>query len=323
MSRTPLFLSLALLFTAALAQAEVKIEKVHYDGWPNCYRISNGEVELIVTTDVGPRIMRYGFVGGQNMFVEFKDEIGKSGESKWFGRGGHRLWAAPEDLHDTYALDNSPVEATIKGRVITLTEPVERETGLQKVIAVRLNETGSEVEVTHQIKNAGSKARELAPWALTQMALHGLGIAAFPPRGSHDEYLAPTNPLTMWAYTDFSDPRWTLTYHYVLLQQQPGNRRPQKTGLFNQHTVGAYLLGSDLFVKKTVADPKAKYPDFGCSYETYTADTFLEMETLGPLVNLQPGQTASHIERWSLFKNIKLPAKTDAAIDAAIGKYLK
>jgi hypothetical protein len=322
MLRTLLLLPLAFLLTAAFARAEVKIEKVPYDGWPNCYRISNGEVELIVTTDIGPRIMRYGFVGGQNMFVEFKEEIGKSGESKWFGRGGHRLWAAPEDLHDTYALDNSPVQATIKGHVITLTGPVEKETGLQKSIVVRLNETGSDVEVTHHIKNAGAKTRELAPWALTQMALNGLAIAAFPPRGTHEEYLAPTNPLTMWAYTDFSDPRWTFTYKYVLLQQQPGNKRPQKTGLFNQHTVGAYLLGSDLFVKKTVADPKAKYPDFGCSYETYTADTFLEMETLGPLVNLQPGQTTSHTERWSLYKNVKLPAKTDAAIDAAIGKYL-
>src|SRR5271165_723355 len=154
MSRIPLFLSLALLLTAAFAQAEVKIEKVPYDGWPNCYRISNGEVELVVTTDVGPRIMRYGFVGGQNMFVQFKEEIGKSGESKWFGRGGHRLWAAPEDLHDTYALDNSPVEATIKGHVITLTGPVEKETGLQKSIAIALNQPGSEVYIVHQIKNA-------------------------------------------------------------------------------------------------------------------------------------------------------------------------
>jgi hypothetical protein len=45
----------------------VHIEKVSWGGWPNCYKISNGEVELIVTSDVGPRIMRYGFVGGQNL----------------------------------------------------------------------------------------------------------------------------------------------------------------------------------------------------------------------------------------------------------------
>ena len=46
------------------ATAAVKVEKTAYAGWPNCYRITNGEVELIVTTDVGPRVIRYGFVGG-------------------------------------------------------------------------------------------------------------------------------------------------------------------------------------------------------------------------------------------------------------------
>jgi hypothetical protein len=59
--------SVALIITMSLSAA-VKIEKTQYRGWPNCYRITNGEVELIVTTDVGPRIIRYSFVGGQNMF---------------------------------------------------------------------------------------------------------------------------------------------------------------------------------------------------------------------------------------------------------------
>ena len=42
----------------------VQIEKREWGGWPNCYRISNGEIELIVTADIGPRVMRCGFVGG-------------------------------------------------------------------------------------------------------------------------------------------------------------------------------------------------------------------------------------------------------------------
>ena len=69
------------------------VEKVSYGGWPNCYRLSNGETELIVTTDVGPRVMRYGFVGGQNLFVEIADQMGKSGEPWWAMRGGHRFHA--------------------------------------------------------------------------------------------------------------------------------------------------------------------------------------------------------------------------------------
>ena len=50
--------------------AAVKIEKVSYQGWPNSYRITNGEVEVIITSDIGPRIMRYAFTGGQNIFKE-------------------------------------------------------------------------------------------------------------------------------------------------------------------------------------------------------------------------------------------------------------
>ena len=63
------------------------IDKIDYQGWPNSYRISNGEVELIVTGDIGPRIMRYGFVGGQNLFKEYPDTLGKSGEADWQLRG--------------------------------------------------------------------------------------------------------------------------------------------------------------------------------------------------------------------------------------------
>src|ERR1039457_7377423 len=81
------------------ASAAVKIEKTSYQGWPNCYRISNGVVEAIVTGDVGPRIMRYGFVGGQSLFKEFKEQMGKSGEPEWQGRGGARpRGAAPDPL---------------------------------------------------------------------------------------------------------------------------------------------------------------------------------------------------------------------------------
>src|ERR1035438_6919388 len=78
------------------ASAAVKIEKTSYQGWPNCYRISDGVVEAIVTGDVGPRVMRYGFVGGQNLFRELKEQLGKSGEKEFQARGGHRLWRSEE-----------------------------------------------------------------------------------------------------------------------------------------------------------------------------------------------------------------------------------
>jgi hypothetical protein len=296
--------------------AEVKIEKTEYAGWPNCYRISNGEVELIVTTDVGPRVMHYGFVGGTNVFKEYREQLGHSGESKWMARGGHRLWAAPEAIPDTYALDNSAVKATIHGNSITLLQPVEKETGLEKEITVELAASGANVKVTHRIENSRTKARRLAVWALTQMAPGGMAIAAFPPRGTHEEVLLPTNPLTMWAYTDFSDKRWTFTKKYIVLRNDPNVKDSQKTGLFNAKTMAAYLLGDALFVKRSDAPGKPEgYPDFGCSFETYTDDEFLEMETLGPLVDLGHGKSATHVENWSLRRNVHIDTISDEALD--------
>jgi hypothetical protein len=93
-----MFKTIAISLALSLsAMAAVKIEKTNFKGWPNSYRISNGEVEVIITSDIGPRIMRYAFTGGQNVFKEFTETLGKSGEEKWQLRGGHRIWAAPED----------------------------------------------------------------------------------------------------------------------------------------------------------------------------------------------------------------------------------
>jgi len=158
------------------------VEKVSYGGWPNCLRIADQEVELIVTTDVGPRVIRYGFIGGQNLFKEFADQMGGSGEAEWRPRGGHRIWVAPEIVPVTYAPDNLPVRATVRENGVELTQPVERETRLEKSIEVQL--LSGRVTVMHRIKNVASKARTLAPWALSMMAPGGVGITRFPPRGT-------------------------------------------------------------------------------------------------------------------------------------------
>ncbi len=297
----------------------ISIEKTNYQGWPNSYRISNGRIEAIVTGDVGPRVMRFGFVGGQNFFKEFPDQLGKTGEPDWQPRGGHRIWIAPEDPVRSYAPDNDPVRISIEGDVLHATGPVEAITGLEKTITVRMAGSAPSVEVIHQIRNAGASACKIAPWILTMMAQGGAGIHGFPARGTHPEMLAPTNPLVMWAFTDLSDPRWRLLRKYLVLLQDPGNPVPQKLGSFQRDTWGAYLLNGELFVKRTVAEGSpADYPDFGCSFETFTDAEILELETLGPLTELLPGASIRHTESWALHRGVTIAAWTDAELDRTI-----
>jgi hypothetical protein len=124
----------------------------------------------------------------------------------------------------------------------------------------------------------------------------------------------------MWAYTDLSDPRWTFTSKYLVLRQDPQIAAPQKIGLFNPDTWAAYLLGDDLFLKRSTADPSKRYPDFGCSLETFTNAEMLELETLGPLTDLDSGKSIEHRETWTLRRGAKIVKWTDAELDRLLGR---
>ena len=303
--------------------AQVKIEKTAWEGWPNCYRLSNGEVELIVTSDIGPRVMRYGFIGGPNLFWVQKETAGKSGEPAWVPRGGHRIWIGPEDIRYTYPPDNAPVRVVAAGNSLTATQPVEKETGIEKEIEVRLADQGTQVTVIHRLRNKGNMPLEFAAWALTMMAPGGLGITGFPPRGTHPEVLAPTNPLVMWAFTDLTDPRWKFTRKYLTLKQDPAQESPQKLGHYNAKTFGAYLRGDNLFVKHYLPASQAQdHPDFGTSFQMFANADFLELETMGPLAKVGAGETLEHVETWRLKRGASLSAITDEALDALLAGLL-
>ena len=316
--------ALAVTLVAAVAPvtAAVTIEKIEYAGWPNCYRVSNGEVELVVTSDVGPRIIRYGYPGGQNLFVELEEDLGQTGGESWRLYGGSRLWVAPEDAVYSYGADNDPVEIQVSGNKLTAQAPVEN-TGIQKRIEVELAEQGTEARVRYVLANRTIWPLRIATWVLTMMNRGGVGITTLPPRGTHPEMLAPTNPLIVFAFTNMSDPRWSWLEKYIALRQDPSNSDPEKIGLFNPATRGAYLLNGELFVKKFEAPPDEEYPDMGSSFEAFTNERFLELETLGPMRVLGPGESIDHLEVWSLHRPVSVDSWDDAGLDRALGPYLE
>ncbi|MDO8589617.1 MAG: hypothetical protein Q7T82_21540 [Armatimonadota bacterium] len=309
------------------------MEKIEYGGWPNCIRLTNGTVELVATTDVGPRIIRYGFVGQDNEFHEAASDMGKIGGDEWRGYGGHRLWHAPEAKPRTYFPDNSPVRFEMNSDTLRLTQEVEPTTGMQKEIAMTTPGENGHVRVTHKITNTNLWPVEFAPWALTVM--HGGGKAIFPqePYSPHPDipdypgqkidpkYYLPARNLIMWSYTKLSDPRWVYTDKYLLLKQDPKAERPQKIGMSNRQGWAAYARNGHLFVKTSQYQEGAVYPDGGCSFETFTNADMLEVETLGPVVNLAPGAGVTHIEDWYLFDGVEFEER-DESIDGSVRRLV-
>ena len=289
------------------------MEKVSYQGWQNCVRLSNGEIELIAPTEIGPRIIRFGFIGEENEFVEFPDDLGKTGDSFHRIYGGHRLWHSPEDAVRTYIPDNDPLTVVeLPEGGVRFTQPVEAVTNIQKELDITLAADKNEVTVVHRMYNRGLWPVRLSLWGLSQMAQGGVGIFPLPPRGTHAENLLPNNRIALWAYTDMSDPRWTWGKQYVLLRQNPHMAAPQKAGFSNMVGWMAYARKGHLFVKFIPPMARCHYPDMGVNAETFTNDAILELETLSPVVSIAPGDSAEHVERWLLVKGIsKIETDTD------------
>jgi len=302
------------------------VEIVEYRGWKNNLRVANDDAELIITLDVGPRVISYRLANGLNVMKNYDSMMGGTGEAEWQIRGGHRFWLAPEDLTRTYYPDNRPVKWEQTGDLAAqFLPPPETEYGIQKEMELQLDQRGSRVDVKLKVTNIGKAPTELAPWGPTVMAPGGVEIIPLPEKMGHPLHprnakspadFAPNQELILWPYFDFADTRWTFGTRYIFLRQDV-NKGPTKIGL--AHRVGwvAYLNSGTLFVKRFDYREGAVYPDRGTRYQTFSNEDMLEMETVGELVMLHPGRSAELIESWELFGNIP-PAQSESDVDRLI-----
>ena len=287
-------------------------------------RLRGERVELALSTEFGPRVVHLGLPDGPNFFAEIspreQSKATRFGDD-WHIYGGHRLWYAPEHPEDSYYPDNAPVRVEHTPRGARVTQQVEPHSGLEKSIEVALSEAEAHVLVTHRLVNRGQQKLELAPWALSAMAQGGRAIFPHAPFLPHPEGLAPARPLVLWPFTRMNDPRWTWGDRFFFLRQDPALTTPQKVGFYDERGYMAYALGRQLFVKCHTPRPGA-HADFGCNGETFTNELFLELETLGPLVQLDSGASVEHVEHWFLFDDVEVgPSERD--VERALAPLLE
>ena len=280
----------------------MKKEVIPHSGWNRNLCLANDHAEVLITLDVGPRILSYKRPSGENVFKNYDDQLGSSGEGEWKIRGGHRLWIAPEDEVITYHLDNGPVDYRIEEFTdeIVIDSLQTQSRRIMKTLGVTLADNDSHVTVRHTARNAGDEPIQIASWALSVMKPGGVEIIPQPPLGVHPRDLLPNRGIVLWPYTDLTDPRWLLGREFFTLRQSEGFP-PTKLGMAHREKWIAYVIEDSLFIKTFDHVTGAVYPDGGCNFETFTNDEMLEIESLSPLAALAPGESVSHTENWYLF----------------------
>ena len=269
--------------------------------------LDNGFLRLDYLVTAGPRLVRLFRAGSdENLFADVHDLVVPTPYGEYSFLGGHRLWHAPEDMPGSYVPDNSGVRPESLPDGVRLVGPAEAPTGIAKAIEVRLVPGRAAATLRHELRNDGPAPVELAPWALTQLRLGGLAVLPLPAGPVDAAGLLPNRQLTFWPYTSFHDPRLQLEDAAVLVRAQ-AQLPPVKVGCRSPDGWLGYWNAGTFFVKRFDFEPGKPYPDFGCSAEAFCNHRFLELESLGPLVVLQPGGSVFHTETWELYPGWDLP----------------
>lgn len=265
--------------------------------------IKNEYLRLDYLMEIGPRIVGLYVNGSEdNLLAETPDVHWATPHGEFYLLGGHRLWTAPDDPF--YTCPDGRVQVSMEGNILGLRSEIDA-AGLEKEMRIYLDE--SRVQVSHRVTWHGKTPIRFAPWGITQLRLGGMAILPL----SNGKGLLPNRNLVLWDYTSLRDERLELHEDVFLLH---GSTSEQACKIGNRNSQGwiAYALGEVLFIKRFTMDNSGSYPDMDCNVEAYVKDVCLELESLGSLQILQPGDSLTHNETWEVFKG-KYPPTLETA----------
>jgi hypothetical protein len=285
----------------------VGVKTIAYAGWNNCVCLDNDKIKIIITTDVGPRIIYCGPSDKElNVFHQRQGQQGQVNAKEWMIYGGHRLWHSPQDAFRPNQVDNAPVFYKTNANSVEMEANPETETKVQKQLFITIADEEPWVMVRHRIFNRGLWPIQIATWGMSCMHDDGLTILPIPQEQTPDYY--PNFSVTYWPWTKPNDSRFVIGEKFMTLRQEPENKQWFKIAYRNTENWGAYLYKGYLFVKIYPLDKNAAYPDFNSSFAVYTDNDMVELETMGPLNTVVPGGFTEHIEEWYLYGDVAIPA---------------
>jgi hypothetical protein len=303
----------------------VKISIVEsYKHYGKCLKITNDLLEILITVDVGPRIIYFAAPGGENLL--FNDEsksLGTSGElfesvfgvgERFFFYGGHRMWLAPQLMIHTSVPDNDPVKYTLIENGVKLTPETQEILGVQPYMKVTMPPDEARISIEVRYTNISEEEKQHACWQITQMAPGGVAFVPFMPelkmrnpgkpgaRMPDFDLLKPLVPRGVLAMFigGFDDPRFGIDSRYITLKHDPSIYRPIKFGNANKEGWAMYANKGQMITLEFEHNPDGQYTDGGSSFECFASQDFLELESLGELITMKPGDTITHTETLSL-----------------------
>jgi hypothetical protein len=263
--------------------------------------VENDVLRLEFLLDAGPRIVRF------QLHERPENVLSETPHLSWptaYGSrfemiGGHRLWVAPEAPAEEQVPDDRPVDVSRRADAVELRGNTLSREGFRPQIAVTLDASGADIRVRHTLTNESDSTHVVAAWAITAFAVGGVATLPQATEAVGGQEQLPNRWFALWPYSSLEDPRLELGDEAIRIHAKPGEGW-LKLGYFSRSGVMRYDRGGVRFTKRFAVDVAAVHADRGCNAESFVCDDFLELESLGPLCSVAPGEAIEHVELWSL-----------------------
>ncbi len=305
----------------------VSVARSNHRGWTDSLALSNGLVEAVVVPAVG-RVMQFRFVGEEGVFWENPTLPGRPApflaghfdpkkfqSAEWLNLGGDKSWPAPEADWPEFtgrhswcpppAFDGMPWQARVEGSEVEMVSPADPCYGLRVRRRVRFEPGQPVMTVVTRFERVSGAPARIGIWTVTQLR-EPAAVVVPRVRGS------------------------ALAEGHVLLgpnQRPPSLRVGPEFLVLRRDARAGYKIGSDagalLWLGEKHAcridSPRivgADYPDKGSSAEVWTNPDplpYVELEMLGPLRALGPGETLSQTNRYTLLRRVAADPAAEAA----------
>ncbi len=302
-----------LLGPAKVLAGDVSISKTNYHGWPESIAIRNDTVEAIVVPAIG-RVMQFRFLGEQDgPFWENRALDGKKPDpdaKEWGNFGGDKTWPAPQSDWPKLTprswppppvFDSVPLRPSETATEVTLHSATDRFYGLRTIRHITLEKDKPVMKIKTTYEKLEGQPVNVGVWIITQLKDPVAVVAPL-----------PDHSLNAAGYNKQSDDLPTnLRVANGMVSLTRDTKKPHKIGT----DAGTLLWVGDKIIVQ-IDSPRlaeGEYPDQKSSAEVYTNPdpaAYVELEMLGPLKMMKPGDLISTTNTYTLIRRREAdPAK--------------
>lgn len=297
------------------SDAPIQIRIGPYFGWERSWTISNGRVEAVVVPAIG-RVMQFRFVGKTSPLWEDTALRGKNPDpasSEWGNFGGDKTWPSPQaewgkitprGWPPPVAFDSMPLETSVRRDGVVLRSPVDPHYGIRTERVVHLEPDAPVMTIVTSYEKVSGDPIEVGIWIITQLEDPVAAFAVLPPKSIHSEGYNRQSG-------DILPANLAVDGRLVSMTRDP--ERASKIGTDASRLL--WVGSAQMLLIESPRIPGARYPDQESSAEIYTnpnPKAYVELEMLGPLHAMKPGDRISQTNTYTLLPRQHSDAKTDA-----------